>query len=492
MLAFEYIIVILYTLSLILIFIYSLAQLNLLSNYIKSKKNNPSPLKYDFENSEVPLVTIQLPVFNELYVVDRLLDNISKIDYPQNKLEIQVLDDSIDASVETTAKKIKELQAKGLDIKHIQRVDRTGFKAGALKEGLKIAKGEFIAVFDSDFLPKPDWLLQTLPYFKDEKIGVVQTRWGHVNRDYSFLTKIQAFALDYHFILEQVGRNFGQHFINFNGTAGVWRKTCIIDAGNWQGDTLTEDLDLSYRAQLKNWKFKYLEEVETPAELPIVMSAARSQQFRWNKGAAENFKKFSFRLFKDKSISKSTKFHSFFHLLNSSMFIVVLLVALLSVPVLFIKKSHPELSWVFHILGFFAISTVIFFFCYWQSYKKIHGGGLKVFLKFCGMFISFFAVVMGFSVHNTIAVLEGHFGKKSAFIRTPKFNIGKVKDSWKTNIYLSKKIPPSVIIEIALCLYFGFAVFSAFYTQDFGLIVFHLMLCFGFGFVSLKTITSNT
>ena len=489
----DVIIIGIYTICLIVIFIYSLAQLNLLINYLKAKKNTSTAPTFNFNNQdEIPFVTVQLPIYNELYVVDRLLNNISKLDYPNQKLEIQVLDDSTDKSVQTTAEKIKLLQGKGLDIKHIRRENREGFKAGALKEGLKEARGEYIAVFDSDFMPKSEWLLKTVPYFKDDNIGVVQTRWGHLNRDYSMLTKIQAFALDFHFILEQVGRNFGEHFINFNGTAGIWRKACILDAGNWQGDTLTEDLDLSYRAQLKNWKFKYLEEVETPAELPIIMSAARSQQFRWNKGAAENFKKFKWRLLKDKSISKGTKFHGVFHLLNSSMFIIVLLIALLSVPILYIKEAHPEWSWVFHILAFFAVSTFIFFFCYWQSYTKIHGGGIKNFLKFIGMFFTFFSIAMGFSVHNTFAVLEGHWGKKSAFIRTPKFNINKVTDSWKSNIYINKKLPFSVFIELMLFLYFGFAIFSAFYTQDFGLIIFHLMLFFGFGFVSFNSLISNS
>ncbi|QTY26086.1 cellulose synthase family protein [Flavobacterium sp. CS20] len=485
----NYFVIGLYAFCLFVIFIYSLAQLNLLINYLKAKKNISTAPKFDFRNQdEIPFVTVQLPLYNELYVVDRLLDNISKLDYPKHKLEIQVLDDSTDQSVETTAQKVKALQKQGLLIHHIKREKREGFKAGALKEGLKIAKGQYIAVFDSDFMPKKDWSLKTLPYFKDEKIGVVQTRWSHINRNYSLLTKIQAFALDFHFILEQVGRNFGQHFINFNGTAGVWRKECIIDAGNWQGDTLTEDLDLSYRAQLKNWKFKYLEEVETPAELPIIMSARRSQQFRWNKGAAENFKKFKWRLLKEKSISKHTKFHGILHLLNSSMFIIVLLTALLSVPVLYIKKNQPELYWVFHILAFFAVSTVIFFSCYWQSFTRIHGGGIKNFFKFFYMFIVFFSIAMGFSLHNTLAVLEGHFGKKSSFIRTPKFNINKVKNSWKNNIYINREPPYSVFIEFILCVYFGFAIFSAFYTQDFGLIIFHLMLFFGFGFVSLKSL----
>ena len=267
----ESIIIFVYTVAIVLIFMYALAQLNLLYNYLSSKKVTDNSKTFDFSNpEEIPLVTIQLPVFNEMYVMDRLLDNIALIDYPKDKLEIQVLDDSTDETVQTTFEHVEKLKQTGLNIQHITRTDRSGFKAGALKEGLEVAKGEFIAIFDADFLPKPNWLKRTIPYFKDKKIGVVQTRWGHINRDYSILTKIQAFALDAHFTLEQVGRSSKGHFINFNGTAGVWRKTCIIDAGNWEGDTLTEDLDLSYRAQLKNWKFKYLEDVETPAELLLV------------------------------------------------------------------------------------------------------------------------------------------------------------------------------------------------------------------------------
>ena len=334
-------IIIIYTLALLLIFFYSISQLQLLLNYLKAKKQVDASEKFNLKDpSETPFVTIQLPLYNELYVVERLLKNIAKMDYPREKLEIQVLDDSTDESVEKIKSLVNQLQTTGLDIQHITRKDRSGFKAGALKEGLEIAKGEFIAIFDSDFLPKKDWLLQTVPYFKDPEIGVVQTRWGHINRDYSLLTKIQAFALDFHFILEQTGRNFGRHFINFNGTAGIWRKECILDAGNWSGDTLTEDLDLSYRAQLKHWKFKYLEDVETPAELPVAISAARSQQFRWNKGAAENFKKNFKKLLKDKTVPFGTKFHAFFHLLNSSMFLIILVLAVLSIPVLFIKNNN--------------------------------------------------------------------------------------------------------------------------------------------------------
>ncbi|MFC6858085.1 cellulose synthase family protein [Zunongwangia atlantica] len=486
-------IIIIYTLALLVIFFYSISELQLLLNYLKAKKSVDNAEKFDLNNpSEIPKVTIQLPLYNEMYVVERLLRNIAKIDYPKDKLEIQVLDDSTDESILKTTEIIAEIQKSGIDIRHIQRENRSGFKAGALKEGLKITKGEFIAIFDSDFMPNPDWLQHTVPYFKDSEIGVVQTRWAHLNRDYSLLTKIQAFALDFHFILEQTGRNFGRHFINFNGTAGIWRKECILDAGNWSGDTLTEDLDLSYRAQLKKWKFKYLEDVQTPAELPVVISAARSQQFRWNKGAAENFRKNYLRLVKDPSVSFGTKFHGFFHLLNSSMFLIVLLLGILSVPVLYIKNNNPAFSWYFNVLAGFGISTIIFFFCYYVPYTKIYGKGIKSFFSFIGMFITFFAVAMGFSVHNSLAVLEGHFGKKSEFIRTPKFNVNTLKDSWKGNKYLSNKFSANILIEALLCLYFAFALYSAFALNDFGLIVFHLMLFGGFGFVAFKSIFSKT
>ena len=488
----DFAIIITYTIALLLILIYSLSQLSLLVNYLKSIKKKDKSIKYNFSNpEEIPQVTIQLPLYNEMYVVERLLENISKIEYPQEKLEIQVLDDSTDESIKNTASQVLALQKTGLNIHHIIRTDRAGYKAGALKEGLKVAKGEFIAVFDSDFMPKPDWLMQTVPYFKDPKIGVVQTRWGHINRDYSLLTKIQAFALDFHFILEQVGRNFGKHFINFNGTAGIWRKECIMDAGNWSGDTLTEDLDLSYRAQIKKWDFKYLENVETPAELPVVISAARSQQLRWNKGAAENFQKNYSKILFDKTLSVGTKFHGFFHLLNSSMFLLVLLLAILSVPVLYIKNSNPQFANYFNVIAFFAVSTLIFFACYWVTYAKIHGKGIKSFFRFIGMFFTFFSIAMGFSVHNSIAVLEGHFGKKSEFIRTPKFNINNLKDSWKGNKYLSRKLSISTIVEGFLWLYFGFAIYSAFILQDFGLIIFHLMLFAGFGYVVFKSLISK-
>jgi cellulose synthase/poly-beta-1,6-N-acetylglucosamine synthase-like glycosyltransferase len=487
-----YLIIGIYSLALVLIFFYSLSQLNLLVNYLGYKRKQKEAPKFNMmDPREIPYVTIQLPIYNEQYVVERLLENIARLEYPLSKLEIQVLDDSTDDSVVNTAAQIEELQKTGLDIQHIRRENREGYKAGALKEGLKIAKGEFIAIFDADFLPESDWLKKTVPYFKDPEIGVVQTRWGHINRDYSILTRIQAFALDAHFTLEQVGRNAKGHFINFNGTAGIWRKECILDAGNWEGDTLTEDLDLSYRAQLKNWKFKYLEDVETPAELPVVISAARSQQFRWNKGGAENFRKTVWSVITAKNIPFKTKFHGVMHLLNSSMFLCVFLVAILSIPMLYIKNTFGHLGWIFEVTSFFIVSTVILFICYWFTYKSIQGSGLENFVDYIRLFFTFFSVALGFSLHNTVAVLEGHMGKRSEFVRTPKFNIKNLTDSWQGNKYLVTKLSPNTLLEFALMLYFLFGMYSAIPLNDFGLFPFHFMLFLGFGFVFFKSVTAK-
>ncbi|MBI5857565.1 MAG: glycosyltransferase [Sphingobacteriales bacterium] len=484
----SYIIIAVYGFALLMIFFYSTAQLHLLFNYVKSKKRrNNSPAFNLSKEDEVPYVTIQLPVYNEKYVMERLLHCIAAIDYPKNKLEIQVLDDSTDDSVTETAGIIRQLQKSGLDIQHIKRTNRINYKAGALKEGLETAKGEFIAIFDADFLPQPEWIKQTVIYFKNSEIGVVQTRWGHINRDYSLLTKVQAFALDTHFTLEQTGRNANGYFMNFNGTAGIWRKQCIIDAGNWEGDTLTEDLDLSYRAQLNGWKFKYLEDVVTPAELPVVISAARSQQFRWNKGGAENFIKMFRRIISSKRMSFKMKLHGLFHLVNSSMFFFVLIVSVLSIPMLYVKNHYGHLALFFNINSFFIISTAILFICNWVVYKNLHGKGFGIFIRYIRMFFSFFTVALGFSLHNSLAVAEAYAGKKSEFIRTPKFNINKLTDSWKGNQYLNTKISINAILETLLLLYFGFGLYSAFIVNDFAMIPFHIMLFAGYGYVVINS-----
>lgn len=484
----SYIIIVVYGIALVMVFLYSLAQLHLLLNYVRAKSKKENAPVIDFSNNDViPFVTIQLPVFNEKYVIERLLRCIAAIDYPKEKLEIQVLDDTTDESVAQTALLINELRATGCDMLHIRRTNRINYKAGALKEGLATAKGELIAIFDADFMPQQDWLKKTVPHFKNAEIGMVQTRWGHINRDYSLLTQVQAFALDAHFTLEQSGRNAKGYFINFNGTAGIWRKECILDAGNWEGDTLTEDLDLSYRAQLKGWKFKYLEDVVTPAELPVVISAARSQQFRWNKGGAENFLKMFRRIIRSKNIPFANKIHGLLHLVNSTMFFFLLILALLSIPMLYIKNQYEHLAIFFNINALFISSTFILFFCNWIVFKNLHGSGFSHFIRYMKMFISFFSLALGFSLHNTLAVAEAYAGKKSAFIRTPKFNINKLTDSWKGNQYLNSKMSVNTILEVFLLIYFGFGLYSAFSIHDFTLFPFHLMLFAGFGYIVVNS-----
>lgn len=460
-------------------------QMTLVVNYRKGiKEQQKQPLSFlDLNESNIPFITIQLPIYNELYVVERLIDTVALFNYPRDKFEIQVLDDSTDESIQITADKVKAIKYKGIDIFHIQRKDRIGFKAGALDYGLKMAKGEFIVIFDADFIPDPNFLLKTIPYFKDEKIGVVQTRWGHINKNYSLLTRLQAFGLDAHFTVEQLGRNQGGHFINFNGTAGVWRKACIEDAGGWEHDTLTEDLDLSYRAQLNGWKFKFLENVVTDAELPVVMSALKNQQFRWTKGGAENFVKMRSRILKNKNTSFKTKVHGIFHLFNSAIFLCVFATAFFSVPILYVKYNRPELYMLFNISSIFLICTAMLMIFYWTAYQDKSKNIFLNIKDFGSSFIMFLSSSMGLSLHNSVAVMEGYMGKKSSFIRTPKFNIVNHKDKWKGNKYLVNNINTITILEGLMALYFLFGIASAFFLNDYGLLPFHLMLFWGFGFV---------
>ena len=474
----------LYFLCLIILFLYSLTQLRLARSFVSSAK---TPNVKTPELTYFPKVTIQLPLYNELYVVERLLKSIIALEYPKNKLQIQVLDDSTDESLELTQRIVTEYQNSGFEILHLTRTHREGFKAGALKEGLKTASGEFIVIFDADFIPPYDWLLKTIPHFNDPEVGVVQTRWGHLNKSYSIWTEVQAFALDAHFLLEQVGRNQRGYFINFNGTAGVWRKKCIISSGNWESDTLTEDLDLSYRAQLQQWKFIYLKDVVSPAELPITLNAIRSQQFRWNKGGAENFRKLIRKVLRAKSISFEVKYNAFFHLLNSSMFLFVSLLALLSVPIVGLKSALPEWRPLFYMGSIFIVTTFIFFGSYWQVHRYQYGSGFYSFLHYCKRFILFYSLVMGFSIHNAIAVLEGFLGKKSPFIRTPKFNVEQTEKNGLSNKYRTSKLTKFTFIELGLSLYFLLGLSSAFWlgpTLEMGMFPFHLLLFFGFGSIT--------
>lgn len=477
----EWIIAISYSFSLLYLFLFSLGQLHLTFIYRKKeKKSRPSPPALSF----TPRVTIQLPIYNEKYVVERLIEAVAEIDYPKEKLEIQVLDDSTDETSGIIYQKLEWLKTFGLDMKHLHRESRTGYKAGALKEGLESASGEFIVIFDSDFIPRPDFLKKTLPHFTEPNIGVVQTRWGHINKDYSLVTQLQAFGLDAHFSIEQSARSQAGSFINFNGTCGVWRKECIVDAGGWSADTLTEDLDLSYRAQLRGWKFIYLEDVVTPGELPVVMPVIKLQQYRWNKGGAETARKLIGRLMSSK-LSATQKLHGFLHLFNSSVFVALLIAAVLSLPMLYIKNTNPGIMFLFRLGGIFLIGFLSIAVFYWTATQRFYPQPFK---KFIVLFPSFLIISMGLSLHNALAVIEGWLGIRSPFMRTPKFNIVGKRDPWLNNAYLNSNLNMITVMEGFLSVCFIYAIVKAFQMNDMALVLFHAMLALGFGAVFLLSL----
>lgn len=481
------IILTIYGLCLLLVFFYSVLQLSLAIAYVKNKRKKKDEQKPVYDPAATPMVTVQLPMFNELYVAERIIETIAQFDYPHDKLQIQVLDDSTDETKDVIAKKVAEVAARGINIQHIHRVDRTGYKAGALDAAMDRVQGEFIAIFDADFIPDPDFLQKTMPYFQNEKIGVVQTRWGHINKTYSVLTELQAFGLNGHFAIEQGGRNSAGHFINFNGTGGVWRKKCIEDAGGWEHDTLTEDLDLSYRAQIKGWKFKYLEDVVAPAELPITMSALKSQQHRWMKGGAECFVKMWKTLLTAKGVKLSDRVHGLSHLFNSTVFVFILTISILSLFVLHIKDSFSDLNYILQYMGVFIISTVFLMFYYWHAFRDKTENTLGSFFRFVGRFFQFLVVSMGLSLSNTVAVLEGYLGIKSSFVRTPKFNVSK-KSEFKGNKYDKKSLSIINIAEGTLMVVFAFTAVNRGIYGDLGMLPFHLMLAIGYGVIFFSTL----
>lgn len=468
-----------YFLSLTILFVFGLHGFIMLYYHKKYRDNNPVPKPQIEENA---IVTIQLPLYNELYVAERLIKATCEIEYPKDKLEIQVLDDSTDETTEIVSNIVKQKQAEGFDIQHIRRGTREGFKAGALKYGLERAKGEFVAIFDADFIPHKDFLKRTLSFFTDEKVGLVQTRWEHLNGDYSILTKAQALALDGHFVIEQTVRNKAGFFINFNGTGGIWRKSCIEDAGNWHADTLTEDLDLSYRAQLKGWRFVFLKDFTSPAELPSEINALKSQQFRWTKGAVETAKKILPLVWKS-DIPLRVKLQSTFHLTNNLVFPFILLAAILNVPLIFIKNSGSHEAY-FAIMSIFVLAFISSFLFYMYAQKDIRTDWRKKIV----LFPLFMAGSMGFAVNNSRAVIEGLLNRKSEFVRTPKFRLESEKDSWMGKKYLTRKVGFSVIVEALLAVYCLIGVLSSIYFMELAAIPFQLLFFLGFAFVSITSI----
>lgn len=475
----EQFILIAYIICLSILFIFGAHGFVMIYHYYRHRNE----VEGDLPLNETPMVTIQLPLFNEMYVVRRLIDASCSIEYPKDKLEIQVLDDSTDETVDLVASIVREKQAKGFNIIHAHRKNRQGFKAGALKEGLKTAKGEFVAIFDADFIPKPEFLIKTIPYFfADAKIGMVQTRWEHLNGDYSLMTRTQAMALDGHFVIEQNIRNKAGYFINFNGTGGVWRKSTIMDAGNWQSDTLTEDLDLSYRAQLRGWKFKFLRDVTSPAELPAEINALKSQQFRWTKGAIETARKLLPMVWKS-NIPFRIKFHSTFHLTNNIVFPFIILASILNVPLTFIKHGGQYNAY-FDFMSVFVLAFIGSFLFYLYSQKDIYSDWRKRIM----LFPVFMAGSMGFAVNNSKAVLEGLFKRKSEFVRTPKYGIEGKKSQWNDKKYVPVKFSWTVLIEIGLALYCFFGVLSSLYYLEIAAVPFQLLFTAGYGFVALMSV----
>jgi len=476
--------IIIYSVCSVLIFFFSLIQLDLFLNYKKYKTKAKNKLLTKFKKS--PFVTVQLPIYNEQNVIKRLLDAVVNLDYPSDKIEIQVLDDSDDNSTIYVKNLISKLKVKtNLRINHIIRKNRDGFKAGALKYGLKLAKGDYIAIFDADFVPRSDWLKKTICGFNDPKIGAVQTKWNHINKNFSLLTKIQAFALDIHFTLEQVGRNFNSHFLNFNGTAGIWRKEAILKSGNWNSDTITEDLDLSYRAQFRGWRIKYIESINAPAEIPFLISAIKSQQFRWNKGGAENFKKHFLSILKSNNLKFVTKLHCIFHLFSSSLFLSVFLLSFLSVPLSYVSNVTNKFNWFFNFSSLFVLSTIIFFYVYWELYKLINKKKNNSFFEYIKIFISFYSISGAFAFQNSVAVLQGFTGKKSEFVRTPKFNLTAGERNMKEKKYTNEYKSYYLIIEGFLALYFLVSIITTilFANRNFGFLPFHLFLFFGYTYI---------
>jgi cellulose synthase/poly-beta-1,6-N-acetylglucosamine synthase-like glycosyltransferase len=466
---------ILYGICMLGITVYSVFQLLLAVRWIRSRN---TLLHRQAPGTESwPEVLIQLPLYNEQYVAERIIRACADLDYEKSKLHIQVLDDSSDETTAIVAATVAELKTKGLSVSHVRRESREGFKAGALAYGMTLSATPFIVIFDADFIPPTNFLKQTIPWLlNDHSAGVVQTRWGHLNEKSSLLTRVQALALDNHFTVEQGGRNADGHFINFNGTAGVWRRVTITDAGGWESDTLTEDLDLSYRAQLRGWKFIYLPHVIVPAELPPDMNALKSQQYRWTKGAAECARKNLGRVFNAPDLGFAHTVHAVVHLLNSGVFLCIAGAALFSIPLLFLMPSSDALRPVLFISSGLFISTALFAFVYTTS-QLGKGKGMLTLLY---LYPAFLVMSLGLFIHNTIAVLQGYAGVRTPFIRTPKYaGDNDAGPEFRSMTYATRKATPTVWLEGLFGLLFMACAAWGIWRGEHSFLAFHLMLGIG-------------
>jgi len=447
--------------------------------YMKNRAQVPKPAG---TLDPLPLVTVQLPIFNEMYVADRLIGAVGRLDYPQERLEIQVLDDSSDETREVAEAAVRRLRARGFDATYLRRSNRRGYKAGALAEGLRVARGEFVAIFDADFVPPPGFLRESVHHFADPTVGMVQARWGHINQDYSLLTKVQSILLDGHFVLEHGGRNRAGCFFNFNGTAGIWRRLAIDEAGGWQGDTLTEDLDLSYRAQLRGWRFVFLPDLVAPAEVPVEMNAFKTQQHRWAKGSIQTCRKLLPELLAA-DLPIGVKAEAFFHLTANFNYPLMTLLSLLMFPAMYVRYTMGWYELLLIDVPFFVAATASVGYFYTVCEREIHLDW-RARVKYLPLLM---AIGIGLSINNTRAVLEAMLGRDSEFARTPKYGIERTGDDWMGKKYRQlTAVQP--LIEVALGLYFTGAVIYALANQIYGSLPFLVLFQVGFLYTGLLSV----
>jgi cellulose synthase/poly-beta-1,6-N-acetylglucosamine synthase-like glycosyltransferase len=479
--AFDTALLIPYFIVLILLASYGAHRYVLVYLYYKNKKNRTTEPFGRF--AELPRVTVQLPIFNEQFVVERLLDAICRLDYPLEKLDIQVLDDSTDETVAVARGLVNHYAAKGFPISYHHRSNREGFKAGALTEGLKTAKGEFVTIFDADFVPPEDFLLRTIHHFTDPKIGMVQTRWTHINRNYSFLTEVEAILLDGHFVLEHSGRARSGVFFNFNGTAGVWRRSTIDDAGGWQHDTLTEDTDLSYRAQLKGWKFIYLQDVECPAELPVEMTAFKTQQARWAKGLIQTSRKILPQVLKSDQ-RFHVKLEAWYHLTANLSYPLMIVLSVLLLPAMIIRFYQGWFQMLYIDLPLFMASTFSISSFYLVSQRELFPGKWFRALLYLPFLM---ALGIGLTVTNTRAVLEALLGKQSEFARTPKYHVESKKDKVRVNNY-RRGLGWVPWVELLIGCYFAITVYYAIDNENYITVPFLILFVLGYWYTGLMSL----
>jgi cellulose synthase/poly-beta-1,6-N-acetylglucosamine synthase-like glycosyltransferase len=473
-----------YFFILVILAIYGWHRYYLVYVYMKHKDNVPKPQPLP---DPLPIVTVQLPIFNEMYVVNRLIESVCALDYPKDRLEIQVLDDSTDETREIADLAVRRLAAQGFDIRYLHRVDRVGYKAGALDAGLAVARGEFVAIFDADFVAPSDFLQRTLPQFTDAKVAMVQARWGHINREYSLLTRIQSILLDGHFVLEHGGRNRAGCFFNFNGTAGIWRREAITDAGGWEHDTLTEDLDLSYRAQLRGWRFVFMQDLVSPAEVPVEMNAFKSQQHRWAKGSIQTCRKLLPRILQS-DLPFKVKAEAFFHLTANFNYLLMVVLSVLMFPAMYVRYTMgwTEMLLIDVPLFFAATFSVANFYMVCQ--RELFPDTWMSRLKYLPFLMS---IGIGLCINNARAVIEALAGKESGeFARTPKYGIERESDDWQGKKYHQISLTQP-LIELALGLYFTVTVFYALSNQIYGTLPFLILFQVGFLYTGLLSIVQQ-